>query len=127
LVSELAMPAYLPSVAGSGGLILQLPPNHYHSTSGVSCATNISACIEWNSRSGSSAVPDVAAASKQKTWNRPLVLKKIEEVMSAALTQSGRARILAATAPHASDFWNAVPCLAVGTRLDDTSLRIAVA
>ena len=72
-------------------------------------------------------MPDVTMASKQKAWDKPLVSKKLEEVMSAAQTQSGRARILAAAAPHAGDFLNAVPCSAVGTRLDDTSLRIAVA
>jgi hypothetical protein len=95
--SELALPAFSSSVAGSCGLILQLLPNRFHSTSCVSCATYIGACIEWTawkSRTGSASLPDVAAASKQKTWNNPLVLKKLEEVMSAALTQSGRAEFL---------------------------------
>lgn len=47
--------------------------------------------------------------------------------MSAAQTQAGRARLIAAAAPHSGDFLHAVPCSAVGTRLDDTSLRLAVA
>ena len=52
--------------------------------------------------------------------------RKLEEVISAAQTQAGRARLIAAAAPHSGDFLHAIPCSAVGTRLDDTSLRIAV-
>ena len=57
----------------------------------------------------------------------PLVNQKREEVLSAAQSPVGRARLIAAAAPHSGDFLHAVPCSAVGTRLDDTSLRIAVA
>ena len=52
--------------------------------------------------------------------------RKLEEVLSAARTQVGRARLIAAAAPHSGDFLHAIPRSAVGTRLDDTSLRIAV-
>ena len=41
-------------------------------------------------------------------------------------TQVGRARLIAAAAPHSDDFLHAIPCSAVGTRLDNTSFRIAV-
>ena len=53
-------------------------------------------------------------------------MKKSELVLSAAQTQAGRARLIAAAAPHSGDFLHAVPCSSVGTRLDDTSLRVAV-
>ena len=57
----------------------------------------------------------------------PLVEVTSEQVLSAAHNQAGIARLIAAAAPHSGAFLQAVPCSAVGTRLDDTSLRIAVA
>lgn len=47
-------------------------------------------------------------------------------VLSTAQNQIGRARFIAVAAPHSGDFLHAIPCSSVGTRLDDTSLRIAV-
>ena len=47
-------------------------------------------------------------------------------MLLAAQSQAGRGRLIAAAAPHAGDFLHAIPCSAVGTRLDDTSLRVAV-
>jgi hypothetical protein len=38
--------------------------------------------------------------------------------MSAAQNQAGRARLIAAAAPHSGDFPQVVPLSAVGTRLD---------
>jgi hypothetical protein len=55
------------------------------------------------------------------------VNRKREEVLSSVQGQAGRARLLAAAVPHSEDFLQAVPCSSAGTRLDDISLRIAVA
>ena len=86
----------------------------------------IAANLEWQQRS-TVVVPDGSRIGVQKAWDTPLVSRKLEEVISsAAQTQVGRARLIAAAAPHTGDFLHAIPCSAVGTRLDDTSLRIAV-
>ena len=71
--------------------------------------------------------PDTDKIGSQKAWDSPLVSKKLDGVLSAARTQAGHARLIAATALHSGDFLNAVSCSAVGTRLDDTSLRLAIA
>jgi len=126
LASDLALPAFLSSVAGSSNLTLRLLPSRLHGISGLQDAHYISACLEWQARCNA-VVPDTERLSIQKAWDVPLVQRKLQEVMSAANTQVGRARLFAATAPHSGDFLNAVPCSAVGTRLDDTSLRLAVA
>ena len=63
----------------------------------------------------------------QKLWDSGLIEVKQQRVLSAAQSQAGRTQLRAAVAPHAGDFLHAVPCSAVGTRLDDTSLRVAVA
>jgi hypothetical protein len=49
-------------------------------------------------------------------------------VLSAARDQVGKARLIAAAAPHSGAFLHARPCSSlIGMRLDDSSLRIAVA
>ena len=81
--------------------------------------------LEWQQRS-TVVVPDGPRICVQKEWDTPLVSRKLEEMISAAQTQVGRARLIAAAAPHSGDFLHAIFCSAVGTRLDDTSFRIAV-
>ena len=46
---------------------------------------------------------------------------------AAAPDQGGKAHLIAATAPHSGAFLHARPCASLGTRLDNSSLRIAVA
>ena len=47
--------------------------------------------------------------------------------MQAAPDQAGKARLIAAAAPFSGAFIHARPCSSLGTRLDDSSLRIPVA
>ena len=51
----------------------------------------------------------------------------MERVLSAAPNQVGISRLIAAAAPYSGAFLQALPCSAVGTRIDDVTLRIAVA
>ena len=108
---------------GSSSLSLQLLPARFHSSAGINDTVFTNACVIWQATSGA-VVPD---SFKQKAWDGPLVTVKSDDVLQASQTQVGRARLIAAAAPHAGDYLNALPCSAVGTRLDDTSLRIAVA
>ena len=48
-------------------------------------------------------------------------------MLATAPNQTSKARLIAVAAPHAGDFLQAVPMTATGTRLDRTSLRIAIA
>ena len=82
--------------------------------------------MEWQSRCRA-AVPESESTRFQKSWDNLLVVTKHEELLSAAQTLAGHARLIAAAALHSGDFLHAVPCSVVGTRLDDTSLRFAVA
>jgi hypothetical protein len=125
LASDLALPAFLSSANGASPLTRQLLPTRLHASSGNLDPLCVEASIVWQSRCNS-AIPDTARTGIQKAWDSPLMSRKLEEVMSAAQTQAGRARLIAAAAPHSGDFLHAVPCSAVGTRLDNTSLRIAV-
>ena len=53
-------------------------------------------------------------------WDSPLVSKKLDGVLSAAHIQAGHARLIAATALHSWRHSERV----IGTRIDDTSLRL---
>ena len=125
LASDLALPAFLSSVNGASEMTLQLLPARLHAVSSIRDPAYIVASYEWQHRS-TVVVPDGPRIGVQKEWDTPLVSRKLEEVFSAAQTQVGRARLIAAAAPHSGDFLHAIPCSAVGTRLDDTSFRIAV-
>ena len=125
LASDLALPAFLSSVNSASELTLQLLPARLQAVSSTRDPVYIAANLEWQQRS-TVVVPDGSRTGAQKAWDTPLVSRKLEEVISAAQTQVGRARLIAAAAPHSGDFLHAIPRSAVGTRLDDTSLRIAV-
>ena len=126
LATDLALPAFLYSVNGASDLVLQLLPSRFSNSSGTLDQIYVAASLEWQTRCNS-VVPEASRAGVQKAWDVPLVIRKHEEVLLAAQTQAGRARLIAAAAPHSGDFLHAVPCSSIGTRLDDTSLRIAVA
>ena len=71
--------------------------------------------------------PPSTLATKQKLWDALLVAVAMERMPSAAHTQAGIACLIAVAAPHSGAFLQALPGSAVGTRLDDASLRIAIA
>ena len=125
LAADLALPAFLSSVSGASELIVRLLPSRLHNSSAERDSLYVAACQQWQSLCNS-AVPDPTSIGIQKAWDAPLVDKKREMVLSAAQNQVGRARLIAAAAPHSGDFLHAVPCPSLGTWLDNTSLRIAV-
>jgi hypothetical protein len=84
------------------------------------------AVIEWQLRSNA-ALPNLPQRAIQKAWDSPLLDVVSARVLSAAQTQAGFARLTAAAAPFAGAFLEAIPCSAVGTRMDNSSFRIAVA
>jgi len=122
LASDLALPAFLSSTVSSSDTVQQLLPARLRSVGGVHDASYISAVHEWQS---SAAVPPPDTLL-QKAWDLPLIRVKSEAVMNAAQNQADLARLIALSSRHAGDFLNALPSSAVGTRLDNTSLRIAV-
>jgi hypothetical protein len=68
-----------------------------------------------------------SVAGQQKHWSSPLAETALQRVVSAAPNQAGRARLIAAAAPHSGAFLQAVLMTSVCTRLDNTSIRIAIA
>ena len=86
---------------------------------GVHDVIYISALHEWQS----SAAFSPPSSGHQKTWDLPLVRVKSEAVMNSAHNQADRAQLITVSSRHAGDFISAIPSSAVGTRLDNSSLR----
>ena len=122
---SIALLAFRSSVNSASPLTLRLLPSRLHAASGNCDSVCVAACLEWQTR-GASPVPDSATVGVHKVWNVLLVNLKREKLLSAAQNQAGRVRLTAAAAPHFGDFLDTVPCSSIGTRLDDTSLCIAV-
>ena len=122
-VSDWCCPSCL--LASSSQLTLKLLPPRFQSLSGINNHLFLDAVSEWQTRSSQGQLPQLI--SKQTAWDMPLVGIAKDRVLSAALTQAGIARLNAASAPYSGAFLQALPCSATGTRLDDTSLRIAIA
>lgn len=125
LATDLALPAFLSSVAASCGTVQQLLPPRFMNSGESNCSWYRSAQVKWQSLS-SKPLPESHLTGVQKVWDSALITAKFQAVMSAAQTQADRARLIAASSLHAGEFLNAIPNSAIGTRLDNTSLRIAV-
>jgi len=124
--TDITLPAFLSSVAGSQALVSLLLPQHLQDVSGTNEASFKAALTQWQNQTGVAPVMSPFATA-QKYWDAPLVMVQEKRVMSAATDQAGKARLIAAAAPHSGAFLHARPCAALGTRLDGTSLRIVVA
>ena len=107
-------------------LLSQLLPQHLHAISGTNDPKFTAAVAEWQSRAVFASVQQ-PLPTEQRIWDEPLVNVQVSNVLSAALDQTDKARLIAAAAPHSGAFLHARPCSSLGTRLDNSSLRIAIA
>ena len=124
--THVALPAFLSSVTSAESLTVQLLPPRLHPSAGTSDPLFEQAVTEWQLRSNA-VLPNLPHRAIQKSWDSPLLDVLSARVLSAAQTQAGFARLTAAAAPFAGAFLEAIPCSAVGTRMDNSSFRIAVA
>ena len=64
--------------------------------------------------------------SLQKSWDSPIIDASYEALLMNASDNYSKARLRAATAPHAGDWLKAIPAASLGLRLENESMRIAV-
>jgi len=121
--SQLVLPAFLSSVVGSVDLCQQILPSRLHSIAGLQDIHFRAACDLWMAKTPVSP-PNNAC---QKSWDSPLVVVDSDTLLTTAPNQVAVARLIAVSAPHAGAFLHALPIAVCGTRLDDQSLRIAIA
>jgi hypothetical protein len=70
--------------------------------------------------------PNGQAAFRQSAWDKPTVDAIHSSLLAAQYDDHGRARLLAASAPHSGDWLHALPISSCGLRLDDDAVRVAV-
>ena len=76
----------------------------------------------WNRLSNDSPPPLGDSAFKQRNWDLPVA----ETTFNRLLNQGDKARLLAVSADHSSDWLHAFPISSCGLRLEDEAIRVAV-
>jgi hypothetical protein len=121
--SQIVLPAFLSSVIGCTDLCQKLLPSRLQSATGVQDVHFIKACDLWQTRTPAAPPFD----SRQKSWDLPLVAAASSFLLTTAPNQAAVARLTAVSAPHAGAFLHAIPMRAVGTWMNDQTIRIAIA
>ena len=62
----------------------------------------------------------------QRAWDTPVARSAYEDLQTSYDTPANKARLKAVEAPHAGDWLNAPPLTAIGLRLSDEAIRVAV-
>ena len=82
---------------------------------------------EWLTSNSPAPLPPTSIAHKQSAWDEPLITRVVERLVSSADNDLDKARILAASSPHSGEWLHALPISSCGLRLDNNSVRVAVA
>jgi len=122
-VDQIVLPAFLSSLIGCTDLCQKLLPTRLQQVIGVHDPAFIDACELWKTKTTATPPFDY----RQKKWDMPLVEAASSLLLTTAPNQAAVARLTAVSAPHAGAFLHAIPITAIGTRMSNKSLRIAIA
>ena len=122
--SDICLPAFIASSIKCTTIVEKLL-----SPSDIAHFSNLlfEATIAWKSLDPRLIEPVGDARHRQKSWDLPLAHVVLKDIINEATDPTTRARLLAVSSPHASDWLNAIPIPALGLKLENESLRIAVA
>ena len=119
---QLAPSAFLASASGTATLISSMLPASW--ATGADPAVSEALC-NWTSQGG--LTPPIGdEAGKQRSWDQQLISVSRAELINRAADDYSLARLTAVAAPHAGDWLHAPPLSAVGLRMDDETVRVAV-
>jgi hypothetical protein len=86
-----------------------------------------SALIAWKKHAGQTAtLPSTNCSSRQRAWDLPCCVSSTEYLSLTLTDATDRARLLAVQAPGSGEWLEALPLSAIGLKLDDQSVRIAI-
>jgi hypothetical protein len=118
---DLSLPAHLSSLHATDGSVSTLSPG---SVDEAVAAKTVGISL-WKERSDQLAVPSSAAF--QKSWDKPICKKKFDQLLATAGDERDKARLLAVSSSHASDWLNALPVPSLGLKMPGNQLRVATA
>jgi len=121
--SQLALPAFLASAASTSSLQARILAN------ATVVNTNDSRVelytLQWTSMHNL-ALPDTESSHLQRVWDAPSIVADKQCLSDSVVLHLDKARLLAVSAVHSSDWLHALPISACGLRLDDEAVRVAV-
>ena len=119
-VAALAPSAYLASAAATLNLQLRLLPSDFNDPE-LDRALAI-----WSSCLTQPTPPVLLNAMRQAAWDAPVVAEAVDSISRLIQDPYHMARWKAAMDSHSGDWLKALPISAIGLRLDDEAVRIAV-
>ena len=119
--AKLAPSAFLASAAGTS----ELSQTIYSGSSANACCPIRTKALDLWSQDHSEQPPSEANSSKQKAWDRPIIESTFSSLM-ANCNPTSKARLLAAQRKESGAWLSAPPVTALGLRMDDESVRVAV-
>jgi hypothetical protein len=118
--TSLALPAFLSSVSSTTTLQNSILSN----TSASADKQFEQCCLLWSTLY-KCPLPSGNESFKQRTWDSPAVKMIFDELLAQA-SEHDKARLLAVSAAHSSDWLNALPISSCGLRLQDDDITVAV-
>ena len=92
----------------------------------VSACSDIGRCLSvWSSLS-SSDYPLGPASHKQRNWDQKVCQTLFSSLLNRQVDPVDKARLLAVSAPHSSDWLQALPISSCGLRLSNEAVRVSV-
>ena len=120
--TQLAPSAYLASAAGCAQLVQRILPQRLLN-SPFPAATEALVVWQQGHKEPTPCAPD---SSHQKAWDGPVVTAAAEALMREAPDELAQARLLASQRRESGEWLYAPPMSAIGLRMDDEVLRVAV-
>ena len=121
---HLALSAFLASADAASTVIHQLLPDSIDSSV---YPDRDAALAVWKESVTADTEPPLPPSSHcQKSWDRPHVVARWDSLLHSADTSSTTARLLATSVKESGAWLNALPCSALGLRMTNDTVRIAV-
>ena len=68
----------------------------------------------------------VVKKNEQRAWDTPLIKKTYNNLLQGSADLESRARLLGAASRESGAWLHTIPCSAIGTKLDDITVRFSV-